>query len=62
MMTTASAKGRKVEPGISWVWYTAETREDAISWYAELTGNQPTYDWIICEVLDGRYGFRLRMV
>lgn len=50
--------GRIVEPGINWVWYTADTREDAIAWYEELTGKPMPYDWIVCNMPDGRHGFR----
>ena len=59
-MAKATAEGRKIEPGVNWIWYTANTREDAIAWFTELTGSPMTYDWIVSEMRDGRHGFRLR--
>lgn len=66
MQKTESRNGvppnRAIVPGINWVWYYTDTREDAFAWFAELTGHpiKPGYEWIVCEDHEGRYGFRLR--
>lgn len=50
---------RRVDPGINWIWYMTDTREEAIKWYKELTGVEPEFDSLISEIR-GEYGFRLR--
>lgn len=54
-----SVIGRIIEPGINWVWYVTDSREDAEAWYEELFGAKLRYEWLICEVRSGRFGFRL---
>lgn len=52
---------KSVEPGINWIWYTADTKEEAKEYYKEITGNElrEEYDWVICKLHSGRYGFRI---
>lgn len=59
MMAKVSAKGRMVESDINSAQYTTDTREDAITWYSEITGVSARNDGTICESRDGRYGFQL---
>ena len=61
-MAKVNAEVRKVEPGINWVWYITSSREDAFAWFSELTGSpvKPGYEWIVCEMEHGQFGFRLR--
>jgi hypothetical protein len=61
MTTQVSTKGRQVSPGCNCVWHITDTREDAIAWFFEITGTKPTYDWLISEMNDGRYGFRIHI-
>lgn len=50
---------REIQPGINWVHYVSNTREDALKWFEELTGHPANYDWIVQETRDGRHSFRL---
>lgn len=49
---------RRVGGGINWIWYVTDTEEDAIKWYIELTGKEPSYHEI-CDMRDGTFGFRI---
>ena len=35
---------RRVVPGINWMWYYTDTREEGEKWYEELTGIIPSED------------------
>ena len=48
---------RRVEPGINWVWYHTNTREEGEKWYEELTGVTPREDDVI--EWKGEWSFRL---
>lgn len=48
---------RKVENGICWTNYFTDTQENAIAWYKELTGQNPSHGTIIS--FRGMYNFRI---
>lgn len=51
---------RSLEFGINWIWYYADTKEDAIAYHVELMGHPPKYDDTIMLDRDGiRWCFRL---
>lgn len=58
---------RYTVPGINWIWYHTDTKEEAEKWFEELTGAKPKYDWIIQAPVvrdspgeyDDKWGFRI---
>lgn len=50
---------RKIKPGINWIWYHSDTKEEAEKWYKELTGNKEVPDWMISQNRDGSWCFRI---
>lgn len=48
---------RKVENDICWTNYCTDTQENAIAWYKELTGQNPSHDTIL--FFRGMYNFRI---
>lgn len=48
---------RRVEPGINWVWYYTDTKEEGEKWYEELTDVKPSKDDVIS--WKGEWAFRL---
>lgn len=48
---------RREEPGINWIWYMTDTKEEAEKWYKELTGKDPD-EYEICKIRN-EYGFRI---
>lgn len=55
---------RYTAPGINWIWYYADTKEEAEDYFKELTGKEPE-SWTICDPIrngskyDDKYGFRI---
>lgn len=49
---------RRITSGINWIFYHADTLEDAVAWFIELKGVEP-YASTIWEDRDGTYCFRL---
>lgn len=50
---------RSMQGGINWNWFYADSYEDALAYYIELTGYAPKYDDTIQQDKDGRWSFRL---
>ena len=57
---------REVVGGINWVWYYTDTREEAETWFKELTGSEPRPGTIVEPVTrtpsgayDDKYGFSI---
>lgn len=50
---------KRMEPGINWIWYTADNEKEAEEYYEEIKGCKPKYDWEISKLDDGRFGFRI---
>ena len=48
---------RKIENGICWTNYYTDTKENAIAWYKELTGQNSSHDTIM--FFRGMYNFRI---
>lgn len=50
---------RTNESGINWNMYYADSYEEAVEYFKEITGSFPNYDWLIQKEKDNRYSFRL---
>lgn len=57
---------RKTVAGINWVWYYTDTEEDAIAYFKELTGKEPSCGTLVAPVVrtpaaenDDKWGFRI---
>ena len=50
---------REIKPGIKWIWYCTDTKQDAELWFEELTGYKPDYDGTVLPDPEGTYSFRL---
>ena len=47
------------QPGINWIWYFGDTKEEAEEYYEEVMGHNVSYDWEIIEVEESKWGWRV---